>query len=52
MLHYLRFVLLAGSSLLVLSCGDDGAVQTGRIITDYDKTVDFFQFNTFSVVTG
>lgn len=42
------FVLLA-TSLFVLSCSS--GTQTERLIVDWDKTVDFTQFETFSVVT-
>lgn len=52
MLRYIPVVLLVASSVLVLSCGDSGVVQTGQIIVKYDETADFSQFNTFSVVTG
>ena len=51
MLRYSPFVLLIASSLLALSCGGSGVVQTGQIVVDYDHMVDFSQFKTFSVVT-
>jgi hypothetical protein len=52
MLRYLPFVLLVASSLFALSCANDTIVQTGQIIVEYDRTVDFSQFKTFSVVTS
>jgi hypothetical protein len=51
MLRYSPFVLVVAASLLALSCGGGGVVQTGQIVVDYDHMVDFSQFETFSVVT-
>jgi hypothetical protein len=52
MLRLLPFVLLTASSLFALSCATDTVVQTGQIIVHWDHTVDFTQFETFSVVTS
>jgi hypothetical protein len=52
MLRYFPFVLLLASAMFAASCANDTVVQTGQIIVDYDKTADFSQFNTFSVVTS
>jgi hypothetical protein len=52
MLRYSPVVLLVASSLLALSCGDSGVVQTGQIVVEYDRTFDFSQLETFSVVTS
>jgi len=52
MLRYSSLVLLVASSLFVLSCNDTGVVQTGQIVVDYDRMVDFSQLETFSVVTS
>lgn len=43
-------VLLFASSVVFLSCAND-SVQTERLIVDWDQTVNFTQFQTFSVVT-
>ena len=51
MLRFSIFVLIAVSSLFVLSCADSTVVQTGQIIVDYDETFDFSQLETFSIVT-
>ena len=45
------FALLV-SSLFVLSCANDTVVQTGQVIVEWDRTVDFKQFQKFSVVTS
>lgn len=45
------FALLV-SSLFVLSCANDTVVQTGQVIVEWDRTVDFTQFEKFSVVTS
>jgi hypothetical protein len=45
------FALLV-SSLFVLSCANDTVVQTGQVIVEWDRTVDFTQFEKFSVVTA
>ena len=52
MLRCSVFVLFVISSLSVLSCATDSVVQTGQIIVQFDHTVDFTQFETFSVVTA
>ena len=52
MLRYSPFVLLIASSVLSLSCQDTGVVQTGSIEVRVDETVDFSQFDTFSVLTA
>ena len=51
MLRLMPFVALLTSSLLVLSCASDTVVQTGKIDVRVDESVDFTQFQTFSVVT-
>jgi hypothetical protein len=50
MLRCLRLALLTAFSFAVLGCGDNG-VQTESLTVDWDRTVDFTQFQTFSVVT-
>jgi len=50
MLRYVPLSLLLASSLFALSCADN-TVQTEQLIVNWDKTVDFTQFETFSVVT-
>ncbi len=50
MLRCTGVALLMAFSLVVLGCGDEGA-QTGSLKVDWDRTVDFTQFQTFSVVT-
>jgi hypothetical protein len=52
MLRFAPFVLLIASSLFSLSCASDTIVQTGQIVVHWDHTVDFTQFQTFSVVTS
>jgi hypothetical protein len=50
MLRYSPFLLLIASSFLVVSCNDT-IVKTGEITVRSDDTVDFTQFQTFSVIT-
>ncbi len=45
-----RLALFMAFSLFVLGCADDG-VQTESLTVDWDQTVDFTQFQTFSVIT-
>lgn len=45
-----RLALFIAFSFFVLGCADDG-VQTESLTVEWDKTVDFTQFQTFSVVT-
>ncbi len=52
MLRYLPFVFLIASSLFTLSCQDSSVVQTGSIEVRTDETVDFNQYETFSVITS
>lgn len=52
MLRYFPFALILASSLFGLSCSDTGVVQTGSITVRSDDTVDFAQFETFSVITS
>ena len=52
MLRYSASALLVISSLSLLSCSNSSVVQTGQIIVQYDHTVDFNRFQTFSVVTA
>lgn len=52
MFRYLPFVLLAAVALFMLSCDDSPIVQTGSITVRSDETVDFNQFDTFSVITS
>jgi hypothetical protein len=52
MLRFPVLVLIAACCVSVLSCATDTVVQTGQIIVQYDHTVDFTQFETFSVVTS
>jgi hypothetical protein len=52
MLRYLPFTLILASSLFGLSCSNTGVVQTGSITVRSDDTVDFTQFETFSVITS
>jgi hypothetical protein len=40
------------ASFVVLSCNNNTVVQTGSVEVKVDKTVDFTQFETFSVVTS
>jgi hypothetical protein len=50
MLRLLPFALIVASALIVLSCGDDS--QSTSITVRWDETVDFTQFQTFSVITA
>jgi len=52
MLRYSPFLLLIASSLAMLSCNNSPVVQTGSITVRSDDTVDFTQFETFSVITS
>lgn len=52
MLRYSPFILLIASSLFALSCNNTGIVQTGSVTVRSDDTVDFTQFETFSVITA
>jgi hypothetical protein len=52
MLRYTPIALFLASSIFVTSCADDTVVQTGQIVVEWDRTVDFSQFETFSVVTS
>ncbi|MDH3200448.1 MAG: DUF4136 domain-containing protein [Myxococcales bacterium] len=50
MLRCLPHAFLIAFSFVLLGCGDKGA-QTESLTVDWDQTVDFTQFQTFSVVT-
>ena len=52
MLRLLPIFAFVVSSVVVLSCANDAVVQTGQVIVEWDRTVDFTQFETFSVVTA
>jgi len=52
MLRYSSLVLLVTFSLVTLSCADSGIVKTGSLTVRSDDTVDFSQFQTFSVITS
>lgn len=54
MLRYSSFVLIAVSSLLVLSCADSTVVQTSSLDVQWnrDNIADFQSAQTFSVVTS
>jgi hypothetical protein len=52
MLRYSSLVLLVTFSLVTLSCADSGIVKTGSLTVRSDDTVDFTQFQTFSVITS
>jgi hypothetical protein len=50
MQRYSVVLLALGCSLLLLSCGDT-VTATGQVIVEFNETVDFTQFETFSVLT-
>ncbi len=52
MLRRLPILAFGVSSVLVLGCVEDTVVQTGQVVVQYDRTVDFTQFESFSVVTS
>jgi hypothetical protein len=52
MLRLLPIFAFVVSSVVVLSCANDTVVQTGQVIVEWDRTVDFSQFEKFSVVTA
>jgi hypothetical protein len=52
MLRRSAFLLFVASSVFVLSCANNTVVKTGSITVRSDDTVDFTQFETFSVVTS
>lgn len=52
MLRYSSIAFLVASSMLTLSCQQTAVVQTGSITVEFDDTVDFSQFDTFSVLTS
>ena len=52
MLRYSPLALLIVLSVLSLSCQDTAVVQTSSLEVRFDETIDFSQFDTFSVLTA
>ena len=52
MLRMVPFIALMASSFLALSCADNTIVRYGEVTVRADETVDFTQFQSFSVVTS
>ena len=52
MIRCLPTVLLLAASFVTLSCNNNTGVRTESVEVRVDKTVDFTQFETFSVVTS